>query len=238
MILTASIENYIKTIFCLECRHERATTQRIAERLGVKMTSVSGMMKHLAAEGYVRHTPYRGATVTPLGRSVALATIRRHRLIELFLAEVLDLGRDEAHDQAEKLEHTVSDHVIERIFEHLGRPEFDPHGAPIPREDGSLPDRGGTALGDVPEGTSCDVIQVSHRDPQLLCHLRAAGIGIGTILGAREWAPGKDHLRVQIGRKTVELPREAADCIRVGVVSTRKTPAAPDGLRVTLEAKN
>lgn len=232
MTLSASTEDYIKTIFFLESRHERATTQRIAERLRVKMTSVSSMMKHLAAEGYVCHTPYRGATVTQKGRRVALATIRRHRLIELFLTKVLDLGRDEAHDQAEKLEHTFSNHVVERMFEHLGRPVFDLYGAPIPREDGSLPDCGGVSLEEVPGSDPCEVVQVSHCDPHLLRHLSSLGIRIGTVLGPREYSPDGGSLRVPVAGKILELPGEAAACIRVEVLPRECCPPALEVLPV------
>src|SRR5262245_54820449 len=106
-MLSRSIEDYIKVIYRLEADNERATTQRMAERLGVKMASVTGMIKHLAAENYLRHKPYYGVKLTEKGRRVALTMIRRHRLIELFLHEALGLSWDEVHDDAEVLEHAV-----------------------------------------------------------------------------------------------------------------------------------
>jgi DtxR family Mn-dependent transcriptional regulator len=110
-----SIEDYIKIIYRLEQDHERATTQRIAEQLKVRMASVTGMIKHLAAEGYLKHKPYYGVKLTEKGRRLALTMIRRHRLIELFLHQTLGLDWDEVHDDAEVLEHAVSDRLIERI---------------------------------------------------------------------------------------------------------------------------
>jgi len=140
-MLSTSIEDYIKAIFALEAEGRPATTKKIAQRLGVKMASVTGMIKHLAAEGYVRHTPYRGALMTDKGRTVAIEMVRRHRLIELFLAQTLGLSWDEVDADAEVLEHAVSDRLIERIYDFLGRPEFAPHGSPIPGRDGSFPDQ-------------------------------------------------------------------------------------------------
>lgn len=132
---STSIEDYIKAIYRLESGGEAATTQHIAKRLGVRMASVTGMIKHLAAEGYLRHRPYYGVKLTEKGRRVALNVIRRHRLIETFLHQTLGLPWDEVHDDAEVLEHAVSDRLIERIYVYLGRPAFDPHGAPIPKLD-------------------------------------------------------------------------------------------------------
>jgi DtxR family Mn-dependent transcriptional regulator len=129
---STSIEDYIKAIYRLETENEAATTQRIARQLGVRMASVTGMVKHLAAEGYLRHKPYYGVKLTEKGRHVALNVIRRHRLIELFLHQTLGVDCDDVHDDAEVLEHAVSDRLIERIYEFLGRPTLDPHGAPIP----------------------------------------------------------------------------------------------------------
>ncbi len=154
-MLSASVEDYLKAIFLLEAEHERATTQRLAGWLGVKMPSVSGMVKHLAAEGFVRHSPYYGVRLTSRGRSVAVNMIRRHRLIELFLATTLGLGWDEIHPSAEVLEHAFSDDIIDRIDERLGRPQFDPHGQPIPRKDGSTTRLEGVALSEMPRGRRC-----------------------------------------------------------------------------------
>jgi DtxR family Mn-dependent transcriptional regulator len=105
-MLSASIEDYIKAIYALEAEHAKATTKEIADRLEVKMASVTGMMKHLAAEGYVKHTPYRGVQLTVRGRHVALGMIRRHRLIELFLSQTLGLSWDAVHADADTAEHT------------------------------------------------------------------------------------------------------------------------------------
>ena len=112
-----SIEDYIKTIFMLEREHQRASTKRIAQDLGVKMASVTNMLRRLAAKGYVSHIPYKGVRLTRKGSGMALRMLRRHRLIKLFLAKALDLPWDELCGNAEALEHVMSDKLIERIFE-------------------------------------------------------------------------------------------------------------------------
>src|SRR5262245_19651387 len=104
-MLSASIEDYIKAIYALEVEDEKASTKKLAQRLGVRMASVTGMVKQLASEGFVRHTPYRGVQLTDRGKKVALNLVRRHRLIELFLSRTLGLTWDELHDDAEVLEH-------------------------------------------------------------------------------------------------------------------------------------
>lgn len=207
---SASIEDYIKAVYSLEHEHERATTQRIAQRLGVKMASVSGMMKHLAAEGYVTHTPYRGAQVTEKGRAVAIRTIRRHRLVESFLVKVLGMGWDEVDADAEELEHVLSDPLVERVYEYCGRPEFDPHGSPIPRRDGSVPLHTGVRLLHAPVSTRQRVVEVCDRNPEFLRHLTTLGIGIGTELRVLAHARASGATTIRVGRRTATLVRDAA----------------------------
>jgi len=218
-MLSASIEDYIKTIYSLEHEHERATTQRIAQRLGVKMASVSGMMKHLASEGYVKHVPYYGAQVTEKGRTAAIRTIRRHRLIELFLTDVLGMSWDEVDSDAEELEHALSDKLVERIYEHLGRPEFDPHGSPIPRQDGSVPVRASVRLSEAPVQTRLIVVEVCDRDPEFLRHLTTLGVRIGSVIRVLAHARSGGATTISVGRKTSTLVRDAAHRMWVSVVA-------------------
>lgn len=214
-ILSTSIEDYIKAIHRLEVRETRATTKRIAQHLDVKMASVTGMLKHLAAEGYVRHTPYRGAQMTVEGRRIALRLIRRHRLIELFLAETLGLSWDEVDADAEVLEHAVSDHLIERMYEYLGRPKFDPHGAPIPTKNGSLPPQRGVPLGDLADGQKGRIVEVSDSDPEFLRYLTKLKLRIGSVVCVKERAPFDGPVTLEIGSRSVALGREACNRIRV-----------------------
>ncbi len=212
---STSIEDYIKTIYRLESEHQRATTQRIAEQMGVRMASVTGMVKHLAAEGYLRHKPYHGVRLTDKGREVALTMIRRHRLIELFLHRTLGLNWDQVHDDAEVLEHAVSDRLIERIYTFLGKPEFDPHGAPIPRDDGSFEPLSGTALSEVGAGSDGRILHVSDQDPEFLRYLTGLGLKLNSRFTVAEKAPFGGPMTLRVGRRSVVIGMEAARRILV-----------------------
>ena len=214
-----SIEDYIKTIYRLEQDHERATTQRIALQLKVRMASVTGMIKHLAAEGYLKHKPYYGVKLTEKGRRLALTMIRRHRLIELFLHQTLGLDWDEVHDDAEILEHAMSDRLIERIYGFLGQPEFDPHGAPIPGVDGTYQPLRGRSLDQCPAGTRGRILHVSDDDPEFLRYLTRIGVKIGSPFKVIEKAPFDGPITLAEGRRRIVLGTEAARRILVAVDS-------------------
>jgi DtxR family Mn-dependent transcriptional regulator len=134
-----SVEDYTKAIYALEDQHGVASTNALAERLGVSAPAVSAMVKKLDAQGYVSHVRYRGVRLTPEGRRLALEVLRHHRLLETFLVEELGLPVDHVHAEAEVLEHVLSEGLEERIAAKLGEPTHDPHGDPIPRRDGSVP---------------------------------------------------------------------------------------------------
>lgn len=216
-MLSRSIEDYIKAIYALESEEERASTKQLAQRLGVKMASVTGMIKHLASEGFVSHTPYHGVKMTERGRRVALGMIRRHRLIELFLSKTLGLTWDEVHNDAEVLEHAVSDRLIERMHEVLGYPEFDPHGSPIPGKDGSIPARHGVRLDEMTVGQRGKIVEVYDRDPEFLRYLTSLKLRIGTMLRVRERAPFNGPITLSVGDRMVGIGHEAAARVRVAV---------------------
>ena len=130
--LTAAVQDYAKAIYALETRDGTVSTTALAERLNVRPASVSGMLKKLVVLGLVEHEPYKGVLLTERGRLVALEVIRHHRLLELYLAETLGLHVDDVHDEAERLEHVISEELEERIDKALGFPTHDPHGDPIP----------------------------------------------------------------------------------------------------------
>ena len=130
--LSDAIQDYLKEIYKLSASGERATTSAIAQRLGVAPSSATSMLKKLSALGLAEHAPYRGAELTPAGEKIALEVIRHHRLLEQYLAETLGLGIDAVHDEADRLEHVLSEELERRIDEALGYPTHDPHGHPIP----------------------------------------------------------------------------------------------------------
>src|SRR5450759_2847469 len=138
VLLSGPVEDYLKAIYDLERVGEPATTNDIALRLGVAPASVSGMVRRLADQGLITHEPYRGVRLTGDGRQAALRTLRRHRILECYLSEVLGYPWDRVHEEAEQLEHAASEELIERMAAALGDPAQDPHGAPIPTRDGRV----------------------------------------------------------------------------------------------------
>jgi len=136
--LTPSVEDYIKAIYRLTAANRPATTGEIASLLKVSSASVSGMVKRLSENGLLEHVPYKGTKLTPAGRQAALHMVRSHRLIESYLVEFLGHSGDTVHEEAERLEHAVSDTLVERMAAALGHPTVDPHGAPIPDEGDSI----------------------------------------------------------------------------------------------------
>ena len=131
-MLTEAVENYLTDILRLEETDTPATTSVLASRLGVARPSVTGMLKRLASDGLLVHEPYKAVILTRRGRKAARAVVRRHRIVETFLVDVLKMSPDKVHPEAHRLEHALSDEVLERLNEFLGRPKRDPHGSPIP----------------------------------------------------------------------------------------------------------
>jgi DtxR family Mn-dependent transcriptional regulator len=173
------VDDYLKAIFELGGpAGEAATSNALAQRLGVSAPSVTGMLKKLSTGGRpsITYQKHHGARLTSEGRKRALRIIRRHRLVELFLCQVLGYSWDEVHHEAERLEHFISEKLEDRIAQKLGDPEFDPHGDVIPRRDGKLPDHKTIALIAAPPGKSVVVSSVSDRDPEILRYLERIGL--------------------------------------------------------------
>ena len=194
--LSTSVEDYLKAVFVLSRGGDSASTTDIAARLAVSAPSVSGMLRRLAEQGLVDRLPYRGVVLTDAGRRAALRVIRRHRIIETYLVERLGLGWDEVHAEAERLEHAVSDRVLERMAQALGHPEFDPHGDPIPAADGSVPARAVRPLTAVPAGEAVVVQQVLVHDGDQLRFLARIGLVPGAPIVIRAQEPVGGTVRV------------------------------------------
>jgi DtxR family Mn-dependent transcriptional regulator len=179
--VTSAVEDYAKAIYALETRGEGAavSTNAIAERLGVTAASASNMVKKLDTLGLVRHVPYRGVQLTSDGVKVALEVIRHHRLLELYLAETLGVPWDRVHDEAEVLEHVLSEELEELIAAKLGHPTHDPHGDPIPSRDLEIEEGSSTMLQELEPGTSGVFVRVSDSDPAMLRYLADRGIRPG-----------------------------------------------------------
>ncbi|MET0725032.1 MAG: metal-dependent transcriptional regulator [Leifsonia sp.] len=173
-----AIEDYLKTIYAhTEWQDDPITPSVLATRLSVSPSSVTEMVKKLAAQGLVTHRPYGAIALTDTGLRRALGVVRRHRLVETWLVRDMGYGWDAVHDEAEVLEHALSDRLLEAIDTHLGRPSRDPHGDPIPQADGSIVRVPTVLLSDAPAGHAGTVVRISDRDPALLRTLAEAGVG-------------------------------------------------------------
>lgn len=183
--VSATHEDYLKAVWnAQEWDPAPVSTTWLAHRLGVGAPTVSETVRLLARRGLLDHAPYRGVSLTPAGRAVAVQVVRRHRLLETWLVEHLGYAWDEVHDEAEVLEHAVSDRFVERVDAVLGRPRHDPHGDPIPAADGTVQRVPAVRLSDLPPGTGAVVVRVSDADPQVLRECAARGVRPGVVLGA------------------------------------------------------
>jgi DtxR family Mn-dependent transcriptional regulator len=189
---SAAEQDYLKEIYLLLEDTGRATTQMLAERLGVKPPSVTAMIKRLAeAERgpLVVHTPYHGVELTERGVAVALEMLRHHRLIELFLSDLLGVPWDQVHEEADRLEHVLSENLEERIAAKLGQPRYDPHGDPIPSHEGVVPRRALRRLDELAVGETGQVAQVTAQEPPVLQYLASLGVRPGATIMVDSIAP-------------------------------------------------
>ncbi len=213
---TAAVEDYAKAIYSLTgWGEETASTNDLAEKLGVKAGSVSAMIKKLDQAGLVERVPYHGVRLTADGTRVAMAVLRRHRLLELFLAEVLDVPWDRVHDEAEVLEHALSEDLTDLISAKLGEPNFDPHGDPIPDRDLEITEKETAALADLAPGDSARFVRVSDSNPEMLAYLSECGIAVGDHLELVERQPFDGPITVKIGSDSHVLGLTLAQAMRV-----------------------
>ncbi|MBM4162520.1 MAG: metal-dependent transcriptional regulator [Ignavibacteria bacterium] len=195
------VENYLKNIYKLQESGETVTTTSLSERLRISPPSVTEMIKKLAEEGSVMYTPYRGVELTTAGRKQALRIIRRHRLWELFLAEVLDYPWDEIDEEAERLEHIASERLEERIDSVLGYPRRDPHGDAIPTAGGEIDEVSHISLAEVSPGDTVAVTRVSDSSPEILQYAAKLGIVLKRKIKVKERVEFDGSMRVEIAKK-------------------------------------
>ena len=177
---SSAVEDYCKAIFTLEARSEEpVSTNALAERLGITPGSVSAMLKRLGEMGLIEHHPYRGVRLTAAGRSVALEVIRHHRLIELFLSEALEMPWDRVHEEAEVLEHVLSEELEELIARKLGDPTHDPHGDLIPTRELRIEEGQTSSMQSLEPGARGTFVRISDSDPEMLRYLAGQGIAPG-----------------------------------------------------------
>jgi DtxR family Mn-dependent transcriptional regulator len=213
-----TVENYVKTIYLIGARKpadQAVSTGEIAQGLNVSPGTVTGMLKTLSEADLATYTPYEGAQLTQAGERLALKVLRRHRLVELFLAQTLAMPWDEVHEEAEHIEHAVSDRLVDRIEAYLGFPSVDPHGDPIPRADGSLAEPEGKPLASQPRGQRFRVVRVVDQDPAFLRYLTESGLDLGARGEVVENRAEAGAMTLRIGERAIALGLEAAGKVLV-----------------------
>lgn len=192
-------QDYLKAIYLLHSQDREATNSAIAQALGVSPASATNMVKRLAEAGLLEHMPYQDVRLTPSGEQVALAVVRRHRLIELFLHDVLDMSWDQVHAEAEQLEHAISEELVEAIARKLGYPTIDPHGDPIPDRDGSLvEDPSMVPLVDLEINQPARVARVLVQDSDRLRYLGRMELYPGAQVRITQRAPFDGPLMIEV----------------------------------------
>jgi DtxR family Mn-dependent transcriptional regulator len=213
--LSDAIQDYVKEIYKLQAAGERATTSAIARRMRVAPSSATSMVKKLAALDLVAHAPYRGVELTEAGRKIALEVIRHHRLLEQYLAKTLGLGIDAVHDEADRLEHVLSEELEQRIDEALGYPTHDPHGDPIPDADLNVERSKLRSLAALEPGERAVVRRVPDGDAALLRYLKELALVPGRRVTMRACEPFGGPLTVTVGGAERAISRELA--AKIGV---------------------
>ncbi len=214
--VTPAIEDYLKAIYLIQQRSEEVSTSLIAEQLGgFRPASVTGMIKKLAEMQLVSYTPYYGVQLTAAGERIALEVIRHHRLIELFLVKALGYSWDEVHDDADHLEHVISEKLEERIAAWLGHPTLDPHGDPIPTIEGIMPDTHGEILAEIGPGIDVCIVRVGEQQAERLRYLADLGLVPGALVRIVAIAPFDGPVSLMAGTSTHAIDRRLAQTIYV-----------------------
>lgn len=218
MSRSQSVEDYLKTIYKLESEtlpEKGVTTSRLADEMGVANASVTNMLKRLAEMKMVNYESYYGTRLTEAGQKIALEIIRHHRLLELYLKEILGYSWDEVHEEAEKLEHHISEQFEDKIAELLNHPTEDPHGDPIPTKDGKMPKIKLESLHSVPESTPYIVRRVKNQNPELLRYLEKQGIIPGVKVEVLQKEPFNGPVKLKVENKTITIANNIAEDIFV-----------------------
>nr|WP_035717040.1 MULTISPECIES: metal-dependent transcriptional regulator [Gordonia] len=217
--LSQVTQDYLKVIWTSqEWEDVKVTTKLLAQSLGVSASTASEAIRKLADQGFVSHEPYGAVTLTDEGRSAAILMVRRHRLLETFLVRELGYRWDEVHDEAEILEHAVSDRLMARLDAKLGFPDRDPHGDPIPALDGSIPAPDAALLADLEVGASGAIARISDTDPEMLRYFDQVGVALDCVVTVAEKRPFAG---------TISVSLDDADPIDLGDIAARAIFVVP-----------
>lgn len=210
MAVGAAVENYLKLVYKLSVESDRVTPAMVAEGLEVSPAAVTKMVKKLQELKLIDYERGRGLVLTHKGRKIALEVLRHHRLIELYLHDQLGFGWDEVHEEAERLEHVISERFEEKIAELLGYPSHDPHGDPIPTLDGKVDTVAEMSLEDLQSGDSGEILRVYDQDNEMLRYMGELGLYPGALVKLLEVEPYGGSLRISVAEKERRIGRDLA----------------------------
>lgn len=210
---TEAVEDFLKAVYKLQSKQNPVTTSLLAKTLGVRPPSVTEMAKKLAEHGLLHYEKYKGLMLTNPGREIALEVIRHHRLIEMYLTQALGYSWDEVHEEADRLEHVISEQFESRIAAALGHPQQDPHGDPIPGPDGSLPSQDRMALTDVSLNESHEIYRITIQTAEVLRYLDSLGLIPGAEVEVTNRDPFNGPVHVRINQTAVVISHEIASHI-------------------------
>lgn len=221
--ISGASQDYLKAIYRLSAQNGRATTSQLADHLNVKPASVTSMLKKMAIADppLVDYQKHQGATLTPSGQKAALEVLRHHRLLELFLHEILGFSWDEVHDEAERMEHCISERMEERISTLLGNPGYNPHGAPIPDYELNLSPSHWLAMSTLREGETAVIQRVRDEDNDMLRYLDKIGLRLNTRFTITDYIPFDNNLHLQIDGQTqpIVVGTQISDNISVEIIT-------------------
>ncbi len=209
------IEDYLKNIYKIQSLEGKVSTSSLSDTLQISPASVSEMVKKLAHKGSLMHTPYKGVKLTESGKRAALKIVRKHRLWEMFLVEILHFGWEEIHEEAEKFEHIMTDKMEDKIDEVLGSPSIDPHGHPIPNKNGTIKNVRAVPLNDVEEETTARVVRVNDANAELLRYASSIGISLNKKIVVKRRIKFDSSLIIRIGAKEITISSTLASNISV-----------------------
>ncbi|MCZ6877112.1 MAG: metal-dependent transcriptional regulator [Acidobacteria bacterium] len=217
-MISRATEDYLKAIYQFSADGGKVSTSRLAKEMNCSAASVTNMLQRLSELKLVEYEPYQGAVLTAAGQHIALEILRHHRLIELYLAEVLGYSWDKVHEEAEQLEHVISEEFEDKIDTVLGHPTIDPHGDPIPSKDGEIEERPFRSLWDTSGGEEVKVCRVSDRDPEVLRYLAEIGIFPDVEISVLKKSPFHGPIHIEVKKIEHTLSEELAS--QVFIVST------------------
>ncbi len=217
--MSSQIEDYIKNIYRLQSERDRVSTSSLADALNVSAASVTDMVKRLSDRDLIKYRPYRGVELTKSGRTMALHTIRRHRLWEMFLVDFLGYTWDEVHDEAEKLEHITSPDLEDRLDKALGYPTHDPHGHPIPTREGVIIEDSNPSLAELKVRERGKIVRVNDLSQSLLKHMAHLGITIGSEVEVLLIVEFDGSMQIVLSDKVVYISKQVARNIFIEIQS-------------------